>query len=126
MRPLLPLLLALLAPALAGRDAPPNLLVITLDDVGIDRFPSYGVHPTPVRMPVMEQLIAQGVTFDRVWAMPSCSPTRASLLTGRFPHRHGVLNQIGPGDPNEPDLAANCSRRGFLVTGTAAAVSATS
>ena len=63
----------------------------------IDRFPSYGVHPTPVRMPVMEQLIAQGVTFDRVWAMPSCSPTRASLLTGRFPHRHGGLNQIGPG-----------------------------
>lgn len=83
---------------------PPNILLITLDDVGIDRFPSYGVHPVPVRMPVMEQLIAGGVTFDRVWAMPSCSPTRASLLTGRFPSRHGIMNQIGPGDPNEPQL----------------------
>lgn len=108
MRALLLLLLgasaALASPAPTSGDPPPNLLVITLDDVGIDRFPSYGVHPTPVRMPVMEQLVAQGVTFDRVWAMPSCSPTRASLLTGRFPHRHGILNQIGPGDPNEPDL----------------------
>jgi arylsulfatase A-like enzyme len=83
---------------------PPNILLITLDDVGIDRFPSYGVHPVPVRMPVMEQLIAGGVTFDRVWAMPSCSPTRASLLTGRFPSRHGIMNQIGPGDPTEPQL----------------------
>lgn len=88
----------------AGDPEPPNLLVITLDDVGIDRFPSYGVHPVPVVMPVMEQLIAQGVTFDRVWAMPSCSPTRASLLSGKFPYRHGILHQIAPANPAEPDL----------------------
>lgn len=102
-------ILALLGPG-SGTDGTrsgvpaPNILLITLDDVGIDRFPSYGIHPVPVRMPVMEQLIAGGVTFDSVWAMPTCSPTRASLLTGRFPSRHGIMNQIGPGNVTEPQL----------------------
>ncbi|MGK0216992.1 MAG: arylsulfatase B [Planctomycetota bacterium] len=83
---------------------PMNILVITLDDVGIDRFPGYGVHPVEPRMPTMERLMAGGLTFERVWAMPSCSPSRASLLTGRFPARHGVYKQIAPGDPNQPHL----------------------
>ncbi|MFT7680419.1 MAG: arylsulfatase A-like enzyme, partial [Planctomycetota bacterium] len=82
----------------------PNILLIVLDDVGIDRFPGYGVHPVPMRMPVMERLINRGIRFNRVWSMPNCSPTRASLLTGRFPSRHGVYRAVSPDDDDAVEL----------------------
>jgi arylsulfatase B len=67
-----------------------NVLLILLDDVGLDQVSAYDMHPDPVPMPALEALAAQGVRFDRAYASSSCSPTRASLLTGRHPSRTGV------------------------------------
>ena len=71
-----------------------NLLLILLDDVGIDNIGLYGVGADPPATPNIDALAASGVRFTDAWALPECSPTRASLLTGRYPRRHGIGSVI--------------------------------
>lgn len=66
-----------------------NVLVIVLDDVGVDKLTMYGLFdgaPTPV----LDSLAAQGARFTAAWAYPTCSPMRAAALSGRHPYRHGT------------------------------------
>lgn len=77
-------------------ESPPNVLIVLVDDWGIDLLEAYGTGdqsffcidrpPTPN----IDSLVSTGVTFRNAWAMPVCSPTRASLLTGRFPYLTGM------------------------------------
>lgn len=79
---------ALAAPALAQS----NVLLVIADDLGADKLQSYspqGNGPLP-HTPTLDALAAGGVSFDNAWACPLCSPTRATILTGRYPFRHGV------------------------------------
>jgi arylsulfatase A-like enzyme len=73
-------------------DAKPNILLIIADDIGVDAFPGYNLGEIKPDMPNLEELSSQGITFDNVWANPVCAPTRASILTGRYGYRTGVLN----------------------------------
>jgi len=84
--------------AMTSAEAAPggNVLVILIDDVGLDKVAAYGMHPTPALTPTMDALAAQGVRFTEAYATPNCSPTRGSLLTGRHPSRHGVGRWINP------------------------------
>ncbi len=68
----------------------PNLLFILADDVGVDRVGAYAEHPAPGRTPVIDGLAAEGVMFRNAWSNPTCSPTRATVLTGLYPFRTGV------------------------------------
>lgn len=77
-----------------------NLVVLLLDDIGLDKTSTYGLHPQAPLTPTMDALSAEGMRFDRAYAAPTCSPTRASLLTGRHPSRHGIGRWI---DPKEED-----------------------
>lgn len=77
---------------------PPNVLVLLMDDVGVDAVSTYGVQPLAPATPTLDRLAAEGVRFNRAWAMPVCTPTRAALLTGRLPHRTGIGAGIGPFD----------------------------
>ena len=70
----------------------PNVLLIIADDMGIDASPNYDIGDIKPHMPNLEALASIGITFDNVWAYPMCSPTRASILTGRYGYRTGVLN----------------------------------
>jgi arylsulfatase A-like enzyme len=79
--------------------APGNVLVIVLDDVGPELLGCYDAYfasigkpsGTPANTPAIDDLIAaRGMMFTRAWASPSCSPTRAQILTGRRPARTGV------------------------------------
>jgi arylsulfatase A-like enzyme len=70
----------------------PNILLIIADDIGIEATAGYSLGAVKPSMPNLEKLIATGVTFDNAWAYPLCSPTRASILTGRYGYRTGVLN----------------------------------
>lgn len=78
---------------------PPGVLVLIADDLGIDASACYPEFPGVQRapQPAIEALCARGVVFDRVWANPVCSPSRAGLLTGRYSHRHGVGEAVGDG-----------------------------
>ena len=89
---IVPALLIGLSPAAsAGADARrPNLLVIIADDVGTDRVGIYGESSEPIRTPSIDRLGRRGLVFENFWAMPTCSPTRAALLTGQYPHRTGI------------------------------------
>ncbi|MBN1509711.1 MAG: sulfatase-like hydrolase/transferase [Sedimentisphaerales bacterium] len=70
-------------------NARPNVIVILVDDLGYGDLSSYGA--TDLRTPNIDALVAAGMRFDRFYAnCPVCSPTRAALLTGRFPDLVGV------------------------------------
>jgi len=75
----------------------PNLLLITTDQQRWDALSLYG---TPgYRTPVLDRLARQGLCFDRAYCpSPLCTPTRVSLLTGRYPSRHGAFT-IGVAPP---------------------------
>ncbi|MDA7501781.1 sulfatase-like hydrolase/transferase [Chitinophagales bacterium] len=70
----------------------PNILLIIADDMGLDATPGYDVGASKAQMPNLAELATEGLTFDNAWAYPICSPTRASMLTGRYGFRTGVLN----------------------------------
>lgn len=71
----------------------PNLLLILADDMGYGDFGAFngGLSQTPV----LDHLVAEGVCLTQHYsASPVCAPARASLLTGRYPHRTGVLDTL--------------------------------
>ncbi|MCE9591910.1 MAG: sulfatase [Planctomycetes bacterium] len=71
----------------------PNILVITTHDSGC-HFGCYGV--PAVQTPNIDALADDGVRFARMYATaPICSPSRASLLTGQYPSRHGLMGLTG-------------------------------
>ncbi|MCC7014900.1 MAG: sulfatase-like hydrolase/transferase [Planctomycetes bacterium] len=73
---------------------PSNVLLIVADDVGVDMLGAYGVHPNFPPTPHIDALIAQGVLFERCYTSPTCSPTRAAILTGRYSFRTGLGQPI--------------------------------
>lgn len=73
----------------------PNVLLVIADDLGLDPVPGYLPGPQKATMPRLGAMMAQGLTFDNVWVDPLCSPTRSTILTGRYGLYTGVLN---PGD----------------------------
>ena len=66
----------------------PNILFLIADDWS---FPHAGVYGDQVvRTPTFDRLAAEGALFTNAYtASPSCSPSRASVLTGRYPHQNG-------------------------------------
>ncbi len=66
-----------------------NVVIVLFDDLGVDKVGSYG-GPYAGFTPNLDALAAEGLRFSRAYASSVCSPSRASLLTGRHPHRHGV------------------------------------
>lgn len=65
----------------------PNVVVVLLDDVGWGAPATFG---GPVATPTLDRLAARGLRYNRFHTTAICSPTRASLLTGRDPHVTGV------------------------------------
>jgi arylsulfatase A-like enzyme len=74
----------------AAPDRPPNVVVIITDDQG---HGDLGFHGNPrIRTPHLDALAARSVRLTRFYVSPVCSPTRASLLTGRYNYRTGVCD----------------------------------
>lgn len=77
----------------AGGSAKPNIIVILVDDLGFGDLSSYGA--PDLKSPHIDALAAAGMRFDNFYANgPVCSPTRAALLTGRYPDLVGVPGVI--------------------------------
>ncbi len=77
-----------------------NVLLIIADDLGTDSLALYNNNPGAALSPTpnLEALKANGVQFRNAYAHPTCSPTRASILTGRQPFRHGVTTAVSAND----------------------------
>ena len=59
----------------------PNVMVVVLDDVGVDQISAYGWKGAPPT-PNIDALAARGLRFQHAWSMPVCSPSRAAILSG--------------------------------------------
>ncbi len=74
-----------------GASAPrPNIVFFLADDLG---WSDVGFHGGEIKTPHLDQLAAAGARLESFYVQPVCSPTRAALLTGRYPMRHGL--QVG-------------------------------
>lgn len=89
-------------PAQAAR-AKPNIVWIVVDDLGYGDVGCYGCKDIPT--PNMDALAAQGVRFTSAYAYPTCSPTRAAILTGRYAERFGVTGALMGENPPHFDKA---------------------
>lgn len=88
-------LVFLLAPATVWSAERPNFLIFIADDMAWDDCGAYG-HPQ-IRTPNMDQLARDGLRFDRAYlTCSSCSPSRCSILTGRYPHATGAAELHQP------------------------------
>jgi arylsulfatase A-like enzyme len=90
-----------------------NIMLIVADDVGVDLIGAYDEHPVPGRTPVIDQLASSGMLFRNAWSNPVCSPTRTTMLTGRYSFRTGIGYAIQyvsanielyPGEVTLPDI----------------------
>ncbi|GGQ95594.1 sulfatase family protein [Streptomyces flaveolus] len=107
-------------PASARPRRRPNILFILGDDLGWADLSSYGA--PHIRTPNLDRLAAQGVRFtDAYSGSATCSPTRFSLYTGRYPGRTkgGLAEPIGNRtqglDPNHPTLASLLKKAGYAT-----------
>jgi arylsulfatase A-like enzyme len=88
-------LASIAAPVIA--QTPPNLLIVLADDLGPETLGCYQMPAGAIATPAFDSLAANGVRFDRAYANPMCSPSRACLQTGRYAFRTGVTFTLGPG-----------------------------
>ena len=92
--------------ALHAEDAKPNVVLIITDDQGYGDFSLHG--NTHLQTPHIDKLGMESVRFDRFYVNSFCAPTRAALLTGRWPLRtgcHGVTHNKEAMKPSEVTLA---------------------
>jgi arylsulfatase B len=77
-----------------------NVLVIVLDDMGVDKIGAYAEHPAPAVTETLDRLASEGLLYRDAYAQPWCSPTRACLLTGRYGFRTGIGNPVNQPSPD--------------------------
>jgi len=71
----------------------PNFLVILIDDLRFDEFGAGG-HPY-MKTPHIDRIANEGALFERAFhTTPICSPNRASILTGQYASRHGIIDNV--------------------------------
>src|SRR4051812_11855334 len=77
-------------PSRANEPARPNIVFILADDLG---YTDVGFNGGDLRTTNLDKLAASGAKLSSFYVQPVCSPTRAALMTGRYPMRHGL--QVG-------------------------------
>lgn len=71
----------------------PNVVIILADDLG---WADVGYHGSDIKTPNIDRIAAMGIELDRYYVAPISSPTRAGLLTGRYPSRYGFREAVIP------------------------------
>jgi N-acetylglucosamine-6-sulfatase len=104
--------LALFFCAAAHTETPRNIVFILIDDMRFDSLSCMG-HPF-LETPHIDQLAAEGVLFERAYVTTAlCSPSRASILSSRYAHQHGVLDNNTEMDPALPIFPQELQRAGY-------------
>ena len=98
----------------------PNIVIILADDLG---WADVSYHGGYIKTPHIDKLASEGAELDRFYVAPMCSPTRAGLLTGRYPIRFGLARAVIPPwrrfgmDTNEVTIADVLAKAGYKNRG---------
>ena len=71
----------------------PNIVIVLADDLG---WGDVGFHGSEIKTPCLDALVGEGVELERFYTSPISTPTRAGLMTGRYPNRFGVRSAVIP------------------------------
>jgi N-sulfoglucosamine sulfohydrolase len=100
--------------AAARAKRPPNVLVLIADDAGARHFGCYGNRA--IRTPNVDRLSSQGLTCDKAMlTTPQCSPSRISILTGRYPHATGAEDLHMPMPAGTPTVHGRLREAGYFT-----------
>ncbi|MDR2917997.1 MAG: arylsulfatase [Tannerella sp.] len=94
----------------------PNIVIILADDLG---WGDVGYHGSKIKTPHLDRLSDDGIQMNRFYTAPISSPTRAGLLTGRYPNRFGIRENVIPPwrdfglDPSEETLPEMLEKAGY-------------
>ncbi len=90
----------------------PNVIFILTDDHRWDAFSCMG-HPF-IKTPNLDRIANEGAHFENAFVTTSlCSPSRASFLTGQYPHTHGVVNNFTPWDERNTTFMELVKKSGY-------------
>ena len=98
----------------------PNIVLIVADDLG---WADVSLHGTQIQTPQIDSIAHTGAELERFYVCPVCSPTRAGLMTGRYPIRFGLMRAVIPPwrtgglDLSETTLADVLGRAGYRHRG---------
>ncbi len=122
-RPFLLSIILCCLPAAACAASPtekPNIMLILADDFGVECLSSYG--GTSHRTPNLDRLAKEGMRFTHHFSNPFCSPSRAQLLTGRYPFQNGlkvVLHSKSQENlylrPTQPSFVRQLKQHGYAT-----------
>lgn len=71
----------------------PHIVYIVSDDQG---WKDVGFHGSDIKTPTIDRLAQDGARLEQFYAQPMCTPSRAALMTGRYPHRYGLQTLVIP------------------------------
>ena len=89
----------------------PNIIVILADDMGFSDIGSYGGE---VHTPNLDRLAAEGIRYKQFYNAARCCPTRASLMTGLYPHQAG-MGWMAAADLGTPAYQGNLNTNAVTI-----------
>jgi len=93
MRAIATLLLVVTVACAHAADSKPNIVYIVADDLG---WKDVGFHGSDIKTPNLDALAANGARLEQFYVEPMCTPSRAALMTGRYPFRYGLQTLVIP------------------------------
>lgn len=106
-----------LGSASLAQESQPNILLIFADDVGQEVLECYGGQS--YRTPHLNELARTGIKFKHAYSMPVCHPSRLTLMSGRYPFRHGKVAWGDYPEVAEGSTFSSCLQRSGYSTGIA-------
>ena len=88
----------------------PNIIIIMVDDLGYSDLGCYGGE---IQTPNLDRLAHNGIRFTQFYNAARCCPTRASLMTGKYPHQVGMANNGQTLSPDSPTIAELLRDQGY-------------
>lgn len=103
-------------PLSSSKNRKPDIVIIVADDLG---YGDVGFHGSDILTPHLDELADKGIKLEEFYVAPMCSPTRAGVMTGRYPIRFGMMRSVVPPhrnfgmDPQEQTLPETLQLAGY-------------